>query len=192
MTIFKISSRVSMIAIGLSLAACAPDAADQAIAQEAPAKTKSVQLAPAITTVKPGASVMLNADVTEGLTAGNTGTANITFNEGYPSGKLTVTASAKDGLSVLGGEASTSFNMTDATTHTWRVDFVAETDGVHYLNVIAEAEPLRGPTQSRAHAIRVEVGDWKSVQAEREAAKPMVMQSDGEMAIMMQAEETIE
>lgn len=179
---------LSAMAVTLGLAACTQTAPIEQTEQTEP----NVTLAPLIATVKPGASVTFTHDVPEGLSSGNTSAINVVINEGYPSGILTIVATTKPGLSLLGGELSAQFDMAERTTHTWDIDFLAEMDGVHYLNLMATVEPKNGLTEHRAHAIRIEVGDWKSVEDARKAAKPMQEQADGEMAIILEAEETIE
>ena len=192
----KVVSGASLLALGVVLSACAQQGAENVADIEpviaSASESKSVELAPMISTVKPGASVTFSETVTQDLDIGDSGFAMLTINEGYPSGLLTLTATGDHGVSIPGGASSTQLNMADGTRHSWRIDFSAETEGVHYLNIVAEAAPSDGLVQSRAYAIRIEVGDWKTVQAEQDAAKPMEMQADGEMAVLMQAEETIE
>lgn len=183
----------TLLSFGILLGACAQTSSDAVETTEMTLQdTQSVQLAPAISTVKPGASVTFSQELTQGLDSGDTGFATITINEGYPAGRLNLTATGDAGVSIAGGQASTQFDMAGRTTHTWRVDFSAESDGVHYLHLVAKADADDGLAQSRAHAIRVEVGDWKAVQIERQAAKSMEAMASGEMAVMMPAEETIE
>jgi len=179
---------LSAFAVTLGLSACTQTAPIDQTTQAEP----KVTLAPPISTVKPGASVTFSQDLPGGLSAGNTSAVNVVVNEGYPSGTLTIVATTKPGLTLLGDESSIQFDMADGTTHAWEIDFFAEVDGVHYLNLMATVEPKNGLTEQRAHAIRIEVGDWKTVEDARKAAKPMQEQADGEMAIILEAEETIE
>ena len=81
--------------------------------------------------------------------------------------------------------------MSGRTTHTWRVDVAAEADGVHYLNLLAIAEPKGGEPQHRAHAMRVEVGNWKSVEDARQASKSFEATPSGETVVILEAQETI-
>lgn len=193
MTTFNLVSKCSIFAVALALTACAQQSTETVSPIEASnTDLKKVALGPVVQTVKPGASVTISSDITQGLNAGDTGFASITLNEGYPYGTLNVVATGGDGLTVTGGEASVQFDMSDRTAHTWRVDFETLTDGVHYLNLVATADVEAGFSQSRAHAIRIEVGDWKAIQVEREAAKSMATMPTGEMAVMLEAEETIE
>lgn len=180
------------LAASVLMAACSqPTAQTSDVETRVDASTAKVKLAPPITTVKPGASVVFSDPDPTVMTRGNTAVIEVTLNEGYPSGTLTLTATGEAGLSVLGGLAQTEFDMAGRTTHTWRVDVVAEADGVHYLNLLATADPKEGIPQSRAHAMRVEVGNWKTVEDERQAAKTLEATPSGEMIVILEAEETI-
>lgn len=172
----------------LSLPACT-----QAVPAEPAVRAEpQVSLGAPITTVKPGAAIGLSAEVPKDLSAGNTGTAFITLNEGYPSGTLTLTATAKSGLSLSGESETVEFDMASGATHTWRLTFATETDGVHYLNIMATADPKSGQPQSRAHSIRVEVGDWAAAKAKLDAQKSIETGPDGERVVILEAEETID
>jgi len=153
---------------------------------------RTVQLAPPITTVKPGASVTFSHTVSDKLQAGENGSATITVHEGYPSGVLHLQASGDEALEVFGAETTARMDMSSGTTHTWRVDFASETDGVHYIHVLARVELDGGYSESRAYAVRVEIGDWQSAQAKIEAARDVEMMANGEPVMVMPAEETIE
>ena len=184
---------ISLSALSLALVACAAPTANDASVQ--PEATRSAanentaaKLGPAISTIKPGASVTFSHETPGPVQVDANGYVTLTINEGYPAGVLTLEASSDDGLEVSGPSASTTLNMADGTTHSWRVDFRGLTDGVHYLNVMATADT----GETRAYAARIEVGDWKTAEAARKAAKPMEMQADGEMAVILEAEETIE
>lgn len=153
---------------------------------------KEVKLGPAIATVKPGASVTFSHEAPDKLQIGDNGVVILTVNEGYPVGTLHLQASADAGLAVFGAEASTTKDMAAGTSHSWRVDFAAEADGVHYINVLARVEVEDGFQESRAYAVRVEVGDWQAAQAKAQATGGVEIQADGEPAVILQAEETIE
>jgi len=184
---------ISLSALSLAIVACAAPTSNEASVQ--PEATRSAanekpaaKLGPAISTIKPGASVTFSHETPAPVQVDGNGYVTLTVNEGYPAGVLTLEASSDDGLEVSGTGASTTLNMADGTTHSWRVDFRGLTDGVHYLNVMATADT----GETRAYGVRVEVGDWKTAEAALKAAKPMEMQADGEMAVILEAEETIE
>ena len=186
------------ISAALLLGACGTPAANDTRAQAntdaAPTSTATsrAKLGPAISTIKPGAAVSFLHETSGPVPVDGTGYATITVNEGYPYGTLELVASTNSGLEFIGPGARHTVNMADGTTHVWRIDYQGLSDGVHYLNVNASAKPSTDAPEMRAYSVRVEVGDWKTAQAESQAAKPMEMQSDGEMAVVMQAEETIE
>lgn len=181
---------LAAMAAGLMVASCAQATAPETT-NVVEAEKPKVTLAAPITTVKPGASVVFSDQDPVVMTQGNTGVINITLNEGYPSGTLSLVATGGAGLSVLGGRAETEFDMSGRTTHTWRVDVAAEADGVHYLNLLAIAEPKGGEPQHRAHAMRVEVGNWKSVEDARQASKSFEATPSGETVVILEAQETI-
>ncbi|MEM7330040.1 MAG: hypothetical protein AAF437_14960 [Pseudomonadota bacterium] len=187
----------SLTALAAILAACAAPASTDGAA-EANAATPSVaskpvaKLGPAISTIKPGASVSFSHETSGPVDVDGNGYVTITVNEGYPGGTLELVASANGGLEVVGPGAIQTVSMANGTTHSWRVDYRGLSDGVHYLNIAATANVSSDVGEMRGYAVRVEVGDWKPVEAAREAAKSMQEQASGEMAVIMEAEETIE
>lgn len=183
--------------VSFALVACAaPSTSNSNVQADAPASVASeaptTSLGPAISTIKPGASVSFSHETSGPLVIDGNGYVTISVNEGYPSGVLSLQASADEGVEVYGPGASHSVNMASGTTHSWRVDYRGLTDGVHYLNIHATAQPSENHSETRAYAVRVEVGDWQAAKAQLDAAKPMAVQPDGELMIIMDAEETIE
>jgi hypothetical protein len=184
---------ISVSAVSLVLAACAAPATNDVSVQSEPTQSAetdkpAARLGPAISTIKPGASVSFSHATPGPVQVGGNGFVTLTINEGYSAGVLSLAASADDGLEVAGTSASTTMNMSDGGTHSWRVDFRGLADGVHYLNVMAMVDT----GERRGYAIPIQVGDWKTVEDARKAAKPMQEQADGEMAIILEAQETIE
>lgn len=181
-------------ALALAAACAQQPVTDGAVVEvtEATAETpaQKVKLAPPITTVKPGASVTFSHPDVKELAVGDNGSVEITVNEGYPSGTLTLEATGGDGLEVFGANRVVQLEMSDVTTHTWRVDFQPQSDGVHYVNVQATARPEAGVFETRAYAVRVNAGDWASAKAA--AAMPMEMLDKDTPAVMLEAQETIE
>lgn len=193
----KLARKIGLIGLtsSLVLAACAQNATtDSAEQAEIVTDTSepSIKLAPRIATVKPGASVTFLHDAVKPLEVGEAGFVDLTVNEGYPSGSLQLEATGDEGLAVYGATSTMRVDMDAKTTHTWRINFEGEADGVHYINVAATADPKGGLTETRAYAVRVEVGDWQGAQAKAAAEKSTEMLESGEAAIMMTAEETIE
>lgn len=179
------------------LGACVQQqAADPVIAETAEvagAETKSqVKLAPPITTVKPGASVTFSHDVVAAIAVGENGAVTMTVNEGYPGGTLILQATGEEGLDVFGAQTNVRLDMADITTHTWRVSYAGETDGMFHINIMATADMGDGYSESRAFAVPVKVGDWQAAQAKVQAASDVQILESGEAAVIMEAEETIE
>lgn len=180
---------IGVAVLGLGLSGCAESAPAETAAD---APKPSIILAPPIMTVKPGASVIFSTSPIKPVALGENGSVTVTVVEGYPSGTLTLSATGADGLSVFGANRTMSVDMANATAHQWRIDFQGEADGVHYINILATAEPKGGLTETRAYAVRVEVGDWQDAQAKLSAEKAMEIMPSGEPAIILEAEETIE
>ncbi|MEP1142563.1 MAG: hypothetical protein ABJH52_02495 [Henriciella sp.] len=193
----KLANKTGLLGLisGCFLAACAQqtpmDTADQGEASTERADV-STKLAPRIATIKPGASVTFSHDAVKPLQVGESGAVVLTVNEGYPSGTLVLEAMGEEGLAIFGAGKTLRVDMGGVTTHSWRMDFEAEADGVHYINILATAEPKGGLTETRAYAVRVEVGDWHGAQSKAASEKPMEMLETGEAAIMLKADETIE
>ena len=192
------SSRLALLIFGFGLAACAQDrSVEQDIEPVSatvttPASLSKVKLPAPMTTVKPGASITFTHDDVKPLKVGEAGSVILTVHEGYPHGWMTLNARSKSGVAVFGAGTTMRANMTDITSHRWRIDFEAEQDGVHYIDISATVEPEGGLPESRAYAVRVEVGDWQAEQAKIAAIRPTEALDTGEMAVIMAAEETIE
>lgn len=179
----------------LFLAACAQDSASDIAAAELqtashPAPANKVTLAPPITTVKPGASVTITHDDVKPLELGETGSVTVTVHEGYPFGTLSLEATGAEGLDIFGAERAVQLDMADVTSHTWRLNFQPQTDGVHYINLLATARPESGVVETRAFAVRVNAGDWLAAKAK--TGLEMQMLENDTPAVMLEAREFIE
>ena len=187
---------ISICAVGLVAACVQQQAAEPAVSDatdvvETDTKSK-VKLAPPITTVKPGASVTISHDDLAAIAVGENGSVTLTVNEGYPGGTLILQATGEAGLDVFGAQTSVRLDMTDVTTHTWRVSYAGETDGMFHINLMATADMGDGYSETRAFAVPVKVGDWENAQAKVQAASDVQILDSGEAAVIMEAEETIE
>jgi len=194
MKMTRMTLSVAGVLAGMGLAACVQQQAPEQVAtleQAVEAPQKTVQLAASIQTIKPGASVSFSHDIAGATEAGENGSVAITLNEGYPIGTMNVEASGSKGLEVFGAESSMRLEMQGQTTHGMTVNYRAEQDGLYYLNLLATADPEEGVSESRAYSVRIEVGDWKAAEAKVAKVLPEALES-GEMAVMMEAEETIE
>ncbi|MEL7110330.1 MAG: hypothetical protein AAGJ68_13360 [Pseudomonadota bacterium] len=141
---------------------------------------------------KPGASLTFSHSISGTLSAGDTSFVEIKVKDGYSGGEIVLEASSVPGVEVFGPGQRVVKDMAVAGPHTWLVDFEVEADGVYYIPVLATVEPSSGMVESRAYAVRLEVGDWKTVQAAKEATKSLSTMPTGEMAMILEAEETIE
>lgn len=104
-------------------------------------------------TVKPGASVSLNSVLPKNMTSGTFQTVKLQLSDGYSQGMMSVKIVPSDGLSLFGGNTSKTFNMAAPGPHVWDVDVKADTDGVYFLNVFAEAQG-----QPRSFSVRLDMG----------------------------------
>ena len=193
-------SKVGLMTISFGAALVAACAQQQTIEPnvtelaEADASTtsKQVKLAPPITTIKPGASVTFSLDEAKPIARGENGSITLTVNEGYPEGVLHLKASGGNGLNVFGAERLAQKDMSNGTSHAWRIDYSADVDGGYLINILATAEPEPGFTEMRAHSVRVKVGDWQTAQAKVQAARQTQTLPDGERATILEAQETVE
>lgn len=167
------------------------DAGAKAETANAEVPPKRVRLGSPITTIKPGAGVIINATTLDALQAGETGTALVSISEPFSEGTLVLTSSGSDGLTVFGAETTARLDMSFEGPHEVRLDYAAGIDGIYFINMVATTISADGNEDSRAHAIRVEVGDWETA-AKSSQGVAVEMSPDGESMIMMEAEETIE
>lgn len=193
--------RTGLIGVSISAAALLAGCAQQQTAEPVLAEreaqipsaaSKDVRLAPPITTVKPGASVTFSLDEAKPIALGENGSVTLTVNEGYPSGVLRLKATGGNGLNVFGAQKEVQMDMASGTSHTWRIDYSADADGVYLINILATAEPEPGFSEMRAHSVRVKFGDWQSAQAKVSAATATEMLPSGEPAVILEAQETTE
>ena len=189
MTEFKQVPGAMVGLMSVLLVGCAQPSAVEA--EMGTATVKPVTLGPAVTTIKPGASVSFSHQVATPVAAGENGSVTLTVNEGYPTGTLLLEASGGPGLDVFGANVTARKDMAAGTSHSWRVDFEAAADGVYYLNVMATTTPDGGLVENRAYAVRIEVGDWQAAQAKASSAKVMQTLESGEPAVILEAQETI-
>lgn len=177
---------LSFFATTLALTACAPQAAEPAATSPVsePAATKTVKLEYPRTR-KPGAAIDFTHKFESVPEVGQFTTVAISIREYYGYGSLTLEASGDESLVVFAPTASMTASMAGTNAHVWRVSFEPKTEGVHYLNIVATIDgPDMEPT-ARSHAVRIEVGDAVS---SKTSAEPI----NGETAVMLEAEETIE
>lgn len=146
---------LSSILIG-GLAACAAASSDEVTLDAAMtsdvAASKHKHMGHAAT-VKPGADVSLNSVLPKAMSPGSYQTVQLRFEEGYTSGPMSVTIEPSAGLSLFGGTDSMTFDMSGPGEHIWDLDVKADTDGVYFLNVFADAQG-----QQRSFSVRLNMG----------------------------------
>ena len=192
---FQSKTYSSLAAISLigALTGCMQHSASQGAAEPEAANTAIVtQLAPPVQTKKPAPPLSFSHEMSDLVGAGETGTVTFTVNEGYPFGTLILEAKGGDGLDVFGASVTTSQDMSNTTTHLWQVNYTAVEDGLYRLHVTATANVDEAVSDARAYAVEVKVGNWQSAASKTTAKATMEMQSDGEPAVILEAEETID
>jgi len=174
-----LSKLVLASAVVFGLSACAASTGGETTS------VKSVAKDLAVATVKPGASVTLESVLPKSMEAGSFQTVSLNFADGYADGTLSVSVVPSEGLRLFGGEASKTFNMAAAGTHSWDVDVSAETDGVYFLNVFADANGA-----PRSFSVRLDIGQVS--QKMIDAAMPENGElTDGGKIRVLEATETI-
>jgi|GEM_PF-6530360 len=139
-------------------------------------------------TVKPGASVTFAHELRNPVDPGGSGVLELTIDEGYGDGAMTLTA-ASDALNLAAASQSTTKSLADGSRQRWDIFFDAPAGGVHYIDVTATVTDENGVTTSRAYSAAVKVGDG-AVLAKPDS--PVVFDAEGEPVMIMQAEESIE
>ena len=104
-------------------------------------------------TVKPGAAVTLNSALPKAMTSGSYQTVQLQLQDGHQDGIMSVRLEPSAGLRLFGATSSKTFNMAAAGPHIWDVDVKADTDGVYFLNVFAEAQG-----RPRSFSVRLDMG----------------------------------
>ena len=173
----------SVLLLGLS--ACAAPADDGVSNAVSSNDVVSKKIAPVVT-VKPGANVTMNSVLPKSMTSGSFQAVQLRFDEAYIDGPLSVTIEPSAGLSLFGGTTSKTFDMSKPGPHKWDLDVKADTDGVYFLNVFAEAQG-----QSRSFSVRLNMG--QTTQKMFDDAMPADGKiTDGGEIRVLDAEETIQ
>lgn len=137
-------------------------------------------------TVKPGASITLNSVLPKSMTSGAFQPVQLSFSEAYSDGTMSVRIEPSSGLRLFGGSSAKTFEMSTSGTHVWDLDVKADTDGVYFLNVFAEAQG-----RPRSFSVRLDIGQvtQKMLNDSMPAEGELV---DGGKIRVMDATETIE
>ncbi len=166
---------------------CAGESRDTGPVATVPAAEKPVH---SHATIKPGADLTFEHGDVAKVAPGQNGSVQVTVRDGYDSGMLEVTSTGSEGLDVFGAEARVRFDMAAGDRHEFRLAYAAEAAGTYYINLHAQVSAEGEPASMRAYAIRVVIGDAAAV-----ASKPAVdtlRLPDGQTAIILEAEETID
>ena len=146
---------------------------------------------PVIRTVKPGANLAMASELRFPVSAGDQGTLDVRFEEGYPAGQLRLKATAdSDGLELYGPSSEELMDLSTASPKDWGILFTANEDGIHYINILAVIEKDGEPVESRAFAAKILVGDVSAADAVRLDLQGVETQSDGRRVKILPADET--
>ena len=138
--------------------------------------------------LKPGASVRFEHDY-DGVTGvGEQEAIQLSFNEHYTSGILSISIVADNGLLINSGTLTQSFSMGKADS--WDIPLVvsANEDGKYYLKIFADIEHGSAQHEKRAFDLAINVGDTKANASE---TKTMKETASGETLIILPVTETI-
>lgn len=179
MTRLSILSLSAVFVFGITACTAAPT---QSVGLDAQAPEKTLDHK---ATVKPGASVTLNPALPKAMSSGSYQTVQLQFGEAYDSGIMSVSVEPSEGLSLFGGMASKTFDMSNSGQHIWDIDVKADVDGVYFLNVFAEAQG-----QPRTFSIRLDMGQTTQKMFD-DALPAQGEMTDGGKIRALEAEETI-
>lgn len=144
-------------------------------------------------TIKPGAAAQFSHVVKQAAKAGGRGVLEVTLDERYAEGWISVSVTASPGLVLTPVNQDKTFEMTGAGPHVFDIYFRAEAPGAHYLNFIAQTDEASGLSAPRSYSAAIPVkGDGGAPAASKSAAPAFGVSETGETLIMMEAEETIE
>lgn len=108
-------------------------------------------------TVKSGAALEFSYRMQKPVTANVAHSVTILVDHDYVGQSLTLTASADAAVRL--SSASATARLSKDRQVSWTIPFTATADGLYYINVFGTVTDANGATQSRAYAVRVEVGD---------------------------------
>lgn len=139
---------------------------------------------------KPGAAVRFAHDLKGENKPGQSGNFTLTITEAYNAGRLDITLSGNDGISLFGGSSAASFDMASDEDHTMNVYFDTSKAGRHYISVQASVVNENGQALRRAYAVPVIVGNPET---HEKMNKSLTTRDDGNggRVITMDAVETI-
>ncbi len=131
---------------------------------------------------KPGAPIRFSSDYSGNTTPGQSQQVKLSFTA-LADGVMTISIQNKDNI-LAGGPIEQSQAVKSGTAMMVPVEIVATDSGKYYLNIQSRLSS-NGKEQSRAFALPVYVGDWKSV--EERSNKTQAAEGN---VIIMEAKET--
>ena len=170
-----------------------------AISSGCSAKSSSGETAPSLTLdhtskshhghqyLKPGASISYEHDMPADITPGQTLNFQLTLNEAYESGSMSVDIRGEGDINIYPSSTSASFDMSEGTEHVMDISVTVGAEGRHYIHVQALANTGSGQAMPRIFSIPVQSGNPK-------ALKPNVnlkTTASGKKMIIMEAQEVI-
>lgn len=190
MTKNKLITTLLISSAALILQACSSNSTTEANVTEAkidPVKSAAVKDIKSY--VKPGAAVSFGSNYDGETGIGETEDIQITINEQYGSGTLTVNVSTDDGLSLVSGVTQFDFSMDSDDDMVIDLSVNAQTAGKYYINLQALADTGNGQVMPRTQSIAVYVGNKADYKKPKNTLK-IEETGDGKV-IVMDAQETI-
>ena len=139
-------------------------------------------------TIKPGADVSIKSVLPKSMISGEFQTVKLELMEGYQEGVMTVSIEPSEGLTLFAGSNSKTFNLSNPGPHMWDLDVKADSDGVYFLNIFAQAGG-----QARSFSVRLNIGVGEALSKEMfdEAMPADGELTDGGKIRVLEADETI-
>lgn len=137
--------------------------------------------------LKPGASISYGYDLPADITPGQTLNFQLTLNEAYESGTMSVNIRGEGDISIYPSSTSASFDMNAGSEHIMDISVTVGAEGRHYLHVQALANTGSGQAMPRIFSIPVQSGNPKALKPNAN----LKTTSSGKKMIIMDAQEVI-
>lgn len=170
-----------------------------AISSGCSAKSSSAETAPSLTLdhkskshhahqyLKPGASISYGYDLPADITPGQTVNFQLTLNEAYSSGSMTVDIKSEGDINIYPSSTYASFDMSAGPEHVMDISINVGAEGRHYIHVQALANTGNGQAMPRIFSIPVQSGNPKALKPNAN----LKTTASGEKIIVMEAQEVI-
>ena len=137
-------------------------------------------------TVKPRANVSMTSALPKIMSSGAFYPVQLSFEEAYTQGVMTVSVKPSADLDLFGGEDLKTFDLAEQGPHVWNLDVKSQLDGIYTLDVFTEAH-----NESRSFSVQLNMG-----QIAQKTSKTVEPENgelvDGGKIRVMDAEETIQ